>query len=45
MESEHGDMRVAVVDQANDFHRRLARTVGARKSDVKQFSLLKDVYA
>ena len=26
MESEHGDMRVPVVDQANDLHRRLART-------------------
>lgn len=29
MESEHGDMRVPVVDQANDFHRRLARTARA----------------
>ena len=34
MESEHGDMRVAVVDQANDFDRRLARTGGCAQRDV-----------
>lgn len=42
MESEHGDMRVAVVDQANDFDRRLARTGGCAQRDVNSSALEMD---